>query len=198
MGNELTANACAGCGGWLRRSGRWANRSGKQGPGVVSSGVSFSISDALAAIALVCSAAMSAPRMSTQPLGLATARPPAPSELSKRDWSPLCIWLTALSAFLLLSSTAFLCWPEEQVDRLLAHSHDLQRARPCPPMCKRKLKAPWCPARCGGKATAPYDEFGLACVLCKNERRLPENAEPQCAHRCRISSSRARSLAGHT
>ena len=84
----------------------------------------------------------------------------------------LKLWLYALAIFLLMSSFAFLAFPNEQVDRLLAYSRFQQNAKPCPLLCSKEVGSKpvfgvwrpfWCPTRCGGE----YEDVSLATHLMK-------------------------------
>ena len=98
----------------------------------------------------------------------ALAAPPAPSDSGRRQLSVLRAWLALLALFLVLSASAFLAYPQEQVSRLLEHSQQRAAGAGCRFPCARRRiadsRAPWfragCPYRCGG----PWDEqdFGLA------------------------------------
>ena len=83
----------------------------------------------------------------------------------------LRIWLSILGIFLLLSSFAFLAFPDEQVERLLAFSRSQENQRPCPLLCSKDAAKPvfgrwrpfWCPSRCGGEV----EDVSLATHLMK-------------------------------
>ena len=136
--------------------------------GTSSNGLSLSLSRPRLVVALSWRSLLptmaAASRASLSPM----AAPPAPSDSGQRRFSVLRAWLALLAAFLVLSASAFLAYPQEQVSRLLEHSQQAAAGAGCRFPCARRRvdgsHAPWfragCPYRCGG----PWDEqdFGLA------------------------------------